>query len=371
MVENNKLLPKLSQNLLEILNDDEYYDITIEVDKDPYIEVFRAYMVILHYRSSYLKRMLSINKKKNDGTLAQIKLPNILPEIFQIILRYIYGGNLSLEEYNTPYIIKILDASSELNLQEFVTHLQSFLIKNKANWIEENFDLIYQKSFKNDSFLELQKYCTNLISEEPDKIFKLPNFSSIPEKLLLSVIQNDNLQMDEIQIWKRVKWGHEQNPEFPSELTNYSKDDFKTLRNTLKQCIPFIRFYNLTSKEFIDKVLPYRNVLPKELYEELLITFLKLSDPDSKPINKSNSRSRKEINLKPYKSYLPQNYLPGAREIIGRSEIFGNGHEIFRRGRGISGSGEKEVEEDVEVFHESYSSYLSLDEADDNERFDY
>ena len=27
MVDNNKFLPKLSQNLLEILNDDEYYDI--------------------------------------------------------------------------------------------------------------------------------------------------------------------------------------------------------------------------------------------------------------------------------------------------------------------------------------------------------
>ncbi|RIA96277.1 hypothetical protein C1645_872152, partial [Glomus cerebriforme] len=67
----DKLLPKLSQNLLEILDDDEYYDITIEVDNDPY---------------------------KNDGTLVHIKLPNILPEIFSLVLRYIYGGTLSLEE---------------------------------------------------------------------------------------------------------------------------------------------------------------------------------------------------------------------------------------------------------------------------------
>ena len=84
----NKLLPKLSQNLLEILNDEEYYDITIEVGNDPYVKIFHAHMVILHYRSPYLKRILSTNnKKKNDGTLAHIKLPNILPEIFEIILR--------------------------------------------------------------------------------------------------------------------------------------------------------------------------------------------------------------------------------------------------------------------------------------------
>ncbi|POG65739.1 hypothetical protein GLOIN_2v1663379, partial [Rhizophagus irregularis DAOM 181602=DAOM 197198] len=57
-------------------------------------------MVILNYRSPYLRRILSTNKKKNDGTLTHIKLPNILPEIFQIILRYIYGGKLVLKEYD-------------------------------------------------------------------------------------------------------------------------------------------------------------------------------------------------------------------------------------------------------------------------------
>ena len=79
--------PKLSQNLLEVFNDEEYYDITIEVGSDPYVKIFRAHMVILNCRSSYLRRILSINKKENDGTLVQIKLPNILPETFQIILR--------------------------------------------------------------------------------------------------------------------------------------------------------------------------------------------------------------------------------------------------------------------------------------------
>jgi hypothetical protein len=82
-----RFLPKLSQNLLEILNDEEYYDVTIEVGTDPYVKIFRAHMVILNYRSPYLQRILSTNKKENDGTLVHIKLPNILPETFQIILR--------------------------------------------------------------------------------------------------------------------------------------------------------------------------------------------------------------------------------------------------------------------------------------------
>ncbi|CAB4387793.1 unnamed protein product [Rhizophagus irregularis] len=81
IIDNCKFLPKLSQNFLEILNDDEYYDVNIKVGSDPH---------------------------NNDGTLARIELPNILPEIFEIILRYIYGGRLSLKECDTKDIIKLL-----------------------------------------------------------------------------------------------------------------------------------------------------------------------------------------------------------------------------------------------------------------------
>ena len=83
----DKFLTKLSQNLLEVLNDNEYYDIIIEVGTDPYVKVFRAHMAILNYRSSYLQKILSNNKKKDIGILTHIKFPNILPETFQVILR--------------------------------------------------------------------------------------------------------------------------------------------------------------------------------------------------------------------------------------------------------------------------------------------
>ncbi|PKY21800.1 hypothetical protein RhiirB3_435503 [Rhizophagus irregularis] len=60
----------------------EYYDVTIEIGNDPYVKIFRAHMVILHYRSTYLQKILTTNKRKSDGTLVHIKLPNISPEIY-------------------------------------------------------------------------------------------------------------------------------------------------------------------------------------------------------------------------------------------------------------------------------------------------
>ncbi|GBC27205.2 BTB/POZ protein [Rhizophagus irregularis DAOM 181602=DAOM 197198] len=71
------------------------------------------------HENQQLIAILSTNKKKNDGILTNIKLPNISPEFFHVLLRYIYGGKLSLEEYDISDIIKILVIASELNLQEF------------------------------------------------------------------------------------------------------------------------------------------------------------------------------------------------------------------------------------------------------------
>ena len=134
-------------------------------------------------------------------------------------------------------------ATSELSLQELITHLQSFLIEKKKNWLEQNFNLIYQTSFENDSFLKLQNFCTELMSNNPEKIFKSIDFISISEKSLITLIQHENFQMSDIQV---LKWDIAQNLELPSDPSNYSKDDFNTLKNTLQQCIPFIKFLNLT-----------------------------------------------------------------------------------------------------------------------------
>ncbi|RIA91546.1 hypothetical protein C1645_821959 [Glomus cerebriforme] len=292
----DKFLPKLSENLLESLNDDQYNDIIIEVGNDPFVKIFRAHMVILSSRSPYLRRILStIN---NDGALVNIKLPNILPEIFEIILRFIYGGRISLENYDTSDIIKILVAADELCLKELITYIQSFLIKKKSSWMEDNFNKIYRTSFKNESsFLELQKFCIDLIYKDPIKIFNSQSFPEIPEKLLLTLIQNDDdLQMSVSQIWEHVlNWGLSRNPELPSDPESFSKEDFKILKSTLQKCIPHIKFYNLNSKEFLEKVLPYKKVLPKELYNDLIKYFL---DSQNNQSDKSKSYITKNISSK-------------------------------------------------------------------------
>jgi hypothetical protein len=164
------------------------------------------------------------------------------------------------------------------------------LINNKKNLIKQNFNLIYQTSFNNDSFLKLQNFCTELISKEPEKVFSSIDFNSISERCLISLIQRDNIQMDDIKVWEYVlKWGIAQNPELPSDPSNYSKDDFNTLKFTLQQCIPFVKFYNLTSDEFLTSVFPYKKIIPKELREDLLKYFLNPSNQSIKKLENLNN----------------------------------------------------------------------------------
>ncbi|UZO05064.1 uncharacterized protein OCT59_025425 [Rhizophagus irregularis] len=225
---------KLSKNYIELLDDDEYYDITIEVGEDP-----------------------------------------------NIILKYIYGGIISLNGQDSSEILKLLLAADELLLQELVVYLQKYLIENKTEWMEQHFELVHRTSFQSNSLLELQQYCTDFMVKSPEKIFKSLDFTSLPEKSLVQVIKSDDLQMKEIEVWEHVlKWGLAQNPTLLPDPNTWSDDDFKAMESTLQHCLSLIRFFSLSSKEFLERVHPYKNLLKHQLYKNLLNSHL---DPDSEP----------------------------------------------------------------------------------------
>ncbi|GBB85473.1 hypothetical protein RclHR1_00120027 [Rhizophagus clarus] len=231
-----------TQNYIELLTDDEYCDITIEVGEEPNVKIIRAHMNILCCRPLYLRKALVTKKTSKDNLIAHINLPKISPKTFQIILKYIYGGILSLNDQDNSDILKLLLAADELLLQEVVDYLQ-----NKI----------------------------------PREIFKSLDFTSLPEKSLIQLIKRDDLQMKEVEVWEYVlKWGLAQNPTLSSDPDTWSDDDFKIMENTLRHCLSLIRFFSLSSKDFLQSVRPYKRILKHQLYEDLLKSHL---DPDSKP----------------------------------------------------------------------------------------
>ncbi len=74
--------------------------------------------------------------------------------------RYIYGRKISLEEYDNSDIIKILVAASELNLQELIIYLQSFLIE--IGCIKQVFKMVLSRNYKNLCGIDVKRTRKNL-----------------------------------------------------------------------------------------------------------------------------------------------------------------------------------------------------------------
>jgi hypothetical protein len=179
--------------------------------------------------------------------------------------------------------LNVLIAADELGLQELAAYLQKYLIENKSMWIEVHFEFIQQICSKSKNLCELQEFCTSLMTKFPEKILKLVEFTYLSENCLINLIKADELQMKEIGVWERVlKWGLAQNPTLLPDPNTWSDDDFKTMKNTLQHCLPSIRFFSLSSKEFSQKIRPYHKLLDCQLYENLLNSYL---DPNSVSID--------------------------------------------------------------------------------------
>ena len=96
---------------------------------------------------------------------------------------------------DTSDILKVLAAADELLLHELVDYLQTYLIENKTDWMEQHFELVHRTSFQSNNLSQLQKYCTEFMARFPEKIFKSLDFTSLPENSLISLLKRDDLQM--------------------------------------------------------------------------------------------------------------------------------------------------------------------------------
>ncbi|CAG8677653.1 8470_t:CDS:2, partial [Ambispora leptoticha] len=124
---------KLSQDFTKILESEYNYDTIIEVGEQPDTQLFMVHSAILYQRSSYFQQKLANTIKGNN--IFNIKLPNISVKTFNIVIKYIYGGIVSLENLETSNILDLLITFNEFNFSESVDRLQTLLIEDNASWL--------------------------------------------------------------------------------------------------------------------------------------------------------------------------------------------------------------------------------------------
>ncbi|CAG8653053.1 5016_t:CDS:2 [Funneliformis mosseae] len=116
-------------------------------------------------------------------------------------------GELDLTVQSGENIFGLLIASDEFLLEELFEHVQDFLLEKHTSWIQQNLVLVVHTT-------------PGLGSKNCD----------------------------------RSKW---------------SKENFKTLKETLSPFIPLIRFVNISRVDFFDRVRPYKSIISKYIYDEV------------------------------------------------------------------------------------------------------
>ncbi|RIB27284.1 hypothetical protein C2G38_2160863 [Gigaspora rosea] len=278
-----KILDQLSQDFTQLLENAYDYNVVIEVGEQQNIKFFKVHSAILYQRSLYFRQKLTSAIKKNN--VIELKLPNHSIKVFDIIIRYIYGGVVSLKNSEASTIFDLLIALNEFKLTELVEHIQSHLIDNNSSWLRLNFSRIYQISFDNENFKALQQFCNDILAKHPRMIFNSDDFDKLQESTLITLLKRDDLPMDESEIWDKViLWGKAKTPDLSSNMEEWTDDNFKSLKTTLQHCLPLIRYFQIPSKDILIKIKPYHSILEKSIWDDILAKHLAPDIPIISPI---------------------------------------------------------------------------------------
>ncbi|KAG9294776.1 hypothetical protein G9A89_004051 [Geosiphon pyriformis] len=168
------------------------------------IRTFQAHSQILAARSPYFAVALSSNWIKRENNTIIFAKPNISLNIFEVILRYIYNGEISLDKHEVTTILELLIIADELILENFIEHLEDYLIEHRAKELEENFATLHKTSFIHDSFKKLQNFCTEIAANNPAIVFNSQDFTSLSENALSSILTRNHLNIEESEIWEKI-----------------------------------------------------------------------------------------------------------------------------------------------------------------------
>ncbi|EXX72912.1 hypothetical protein GLOIN_2v1785846 [Rhizophagus irregularis DAOM 181602=DAOM 197198] len=261
----------LSRDFANIMEDSDEYNVLIKVGADENDEKsFHAHSLVLRARSPYFKTALSNNWAKKENDITVFYKPNISPYIFELILKFMYAGEIAMDQLKGKDLLKLLVASDELLLNELHNAIQDYLLLRKSDWLQRNFSLVHKTVFQLELSKGLQEFCLETICEDPQTIFRSKDFTNLEEEILIGLLVRNDLDMEESVIWDHLlEWGIAQNPELTIDVSKWKNEDFTLLKETLDNLIPLVRFFVMTSAEFYNKVRPFKKILSKELYEDL------------------------------------------------------------------------------------------------------
>ncbi|GBB98104.1 hypothetical protein RclHR1_03140003 [Rhizophagus clarus] len=262
---------EVSKAFEKLLKNETDYNVIICIGEEPNVKEFHAHHIMLRCRSEYFNKIFSDeNIEKKDGNYI-IKNSNIVPQAFESILKYLYTGHINIININEPDLLNILIASDELKLKRLTKFTEDFIIEKHHQFLRNDPVGILQAVYYRKLLVKLQEFCLRSICSEPKILFNSEKFINLPASLLEIILKRNDLNLTEIEIWDYlIKWGSSQETVLKQDVSEWNQEDINIFKGILQNFIPLIRFYEISSEDYYNKVKPYEGILSKELKDDIL-----------------------------------------------------------------------------------------------------
>ncbi|CAG8738358.1 8308_t:CDS:2, partial [Acaulospora morrowiae] len=284
------LLEGLSKDFGEYLKEGGGYDVKIHIGEHHDQKTFEAHSMVLAARSPYFRREISdipLNSRKSVIELRESEIP---PNVFELLLRYIYTGIVPLHNPESEDFLDILLATNEpllsndpssvvdfiltadkLELSELVNYLQNVLIEDRTEWLYKNIDKVYSRISRHHSLKILKDFYKDIIRTNVELMFQSDNFFSMPLNDVILMVSRDDLLVDEVEVWNQVvRWCVSQFPDLSRNPEHWTSKECDDVRSKMENFIDLIRWASISGDEFTVHVVPYAKILPVRLYQDLV-----------------------------------------------------------------------------------------------------
>jgi hypothetical protein len=222
--------------------------------------------------------------------------------LYSSFKRYIYTGTIELDKQKGLDVLKYFVASDEICFENLHNYIENYIIEKQARFLYEDPIEVLQTIFHYESLTSIKNFYLKLICDNPEVFFESSSFLKIDKSILILIVQRDDLYMNEYSIWEYIlEWGIAQMSKCINinELFNWTEEDFIELGEILHNFIPLIRWVQIPSKLFHQKISPFKKIFSENIYDDIIGYYL---DPDSPPkslfISQSRNPSFKIINKK-------------------------------------------------------------------------
>ncbi|KAL8613580.1 BTB/POZ domain-containing protein 9 [Nucella lapillus] len=186
----------LSENFGELVDSDEYADITLVVENVR----FHGHKIILAARSEYFRALLYGGMKESQPGTREINLPDTPASAFAALLKYMYTGRMNLIEIKEENLLDILGLAHRFVFVELETSISDYL---KATLSLRNVCCIYDLA-NIYSLTSLCTVCKDFMDRQASDILTSEPFLQLSLMSVRDLILRDSFCAKEIDIFQAV-----------------------------------------------------------------------------------------------------------------------------------------------------------------------